>query len=563
MFYWLITAIVLGAILIVVYIYNYFDAIRKETKNLERIRHKWGKPVNARRNFKQIATYLNASDDPAKMSPKIAEDIDLNNIFNFIDRTNSKPGKQYLYRKLFTPETSLERLTAFDEKIEKLNIPRPDQELVELELSKLNSPDAYYLIELFLNEHELLLPSLLSLYIRLTGIAFIGLITSLIIVPNPICFIVLVALLIGNIAIHYGTRNRIAVYTRSLPQLLILFSVARRLLKSVDFGQNEAVKNSLSKLSGVIRSLSLVRFENSVAGNPENFSYAVYKVIKLLFVLEPLSFISSVRRVNKKRAEIETLFNYVAEVDALVAINSVRAGLVHYSKPVLSADEVQMEINDMFHPLIYNCVTNSILVNADEGVLITGSNMSGKTTFIKSLAVNTLLAQTIFTTCAKLYQAPLLKIQTSIRTSDSIEEKKSYFQAEALSILDIINKSNKPGQIKSLIIIDEIFRGTNTIERVAAAKSVLNYLTANKNFVFVSTHDLELAELLNNEYAVYSFEESVNDARLVFDYKMKTGVLKNINGIAILKTMGYPESIVEDAYMVSEELQVRYSKYSD
>jgi hypothetical protein len=563
MFYWLITAIVLGAILIVVYIYNYFDAINKEAKSLEKIRYKWGRPVNARRNFKLIATYLNASDDPAKISPTIAEDLDLHNIFNFIDRTNSKPGKQYLYRKLFIPETSVEKLLEFDLRVELLNIPRPDQELIELELAKLNSTDAYYLAELFLKEHELLFAPLLSLYIRLSGIALIGLITSLIIVPNPICFIALVAVIIGNISMHYGTRSRISAYTRSLPQLLTLINVTKKLLKKVNLDHNENIKESLSKLSGVTRSLALVTFENSVAGNPENFTYAVYKLIKLLFVLEPLSFISSVRGVNKNREHIEVIFNYVAEMDALVAVNSVRAGLAHYSKPALSAEDVQMEINDMFHPLIYNCVTNSIVVNADEGVLITGSNMSGKTTFIKTIAVNTLLAQTIFTTCTKFYQAPILKIQTSIRTSDNLEENKSYFQAEALSILDIINQSSNPETVRSLIIIDEIFRGTNTIERVAAAKSVLNYLTANKNFVFVSTHDLELAGLLNNEYAVYSFEESVSDSRLVFDYKMKNGVLKNINGIAILMTMGYPESIVEDAYIVSEELQVRYSKYSD
>jgi DNA mismatch repair ATPase MutS len=217
-----------------------------------------------------------------------------------------------------------------------------------------------------------------------------------------------------------------------------------------------------------------------------------------------------------------------------------------------------MDLVDMYHPLIYNCVPNSIHTRTDEGVLITGSNMSGKTTFIRSIAINTLLAQTIYTTCANGYKAPLLKIQTSIRTSDDLGEHKSYFQAEALSILDIINQSGGDEPVKSLIIIDEIFRGTNTIERIAAAKSVLTYLTDNKNFVFVSTHDLELAELLDNDYAVYSFEESVNDTRLVFDYKMKTGVLKNKNGIAILETIGYPETVVEDAYIVSEELRRKY-----
>jgi len=559
MFYWLFTLVVLVCILVVFYIYNYYDKRRTIEKNLERIKNKWGRPVNSRRNFKLIAAYLNGIDDPARVSMPIADDLDLNNVFNYIDRTNSKPGKQYLYKKLFTPETSFEDLFKFDRKIETLNIPRPDLERIELDISKLNSTDAYYLAELFLKEHEFLLVPLMSLYIRISGIAIIGLLISLFIVPDPISFVVLLVLILGNIALHYGTRNKISSYTRSLPQLIILHSVARKLLKTVKFEQDDLVKQSLNNLSGLNRSLRLVNFESKIAGNPENLSYAIYKIFKVIFLLEPLMFTTSVKRINKYRADIEVLYKYVGEIDSLIAILSVRVGLPHYSKPVFYTDNLRMDLTDMFHPLIYNCVPNSIHTRTDEGVLITGSNMSGKTTFIRSIALNTLLAQTIYTTCAAEYKAPLLKIQTSIRTTDDLGENKSYFQAEALSILDIINQSGGDEPVKSLVIIDEIFHGTNTIERIAAAKSVLTYLTDNKNFVFVSTHDLELAELLDNDYAVYSFEESVNDTRLVFDYKMKTGVLKNKNGIAILETIGYPESVVEDAYIVSEELKRKYS----
>ncbi|MDP9082028.1 MAG: hypothetical protein M3O71_31825 [Bacteroidota bacterium] len=558
MFYWLFTAVVLAAILIGFYIYNYFDKLSTTRRNLERIQNKWGRPVNARRNFKLIAAYLNADDSPNKITNVIANDLDLNNVFNYLDRTNSKPGKQYFYKKLFTPETNFESLLKFDKKIDALNMPRPDQERIELELAKLNSPDAYYLAELFLKEHEFLLVPLMSIYIRISGLAIIGLIASLFIEPNLVCFMVLIALLIGNVALHYGTRNKISSYTRSLPQLMILHSVAKKLTKKLTTENDEQVRISLNLLAGLNRTLNLVSFESKIADNPDNFSYAVYKFIKLLFLLEPLMFITSVKRVNKYRADIEVLYKYVAEIDMLIAIQSVRAGLPHWSKPVFYTENQQMDLVDMYHPLIYNCVPNSIHTRTDEGVLITGSNMSGKTTFIRSIAINTLLAQTIYTTCTAGYKAPLLKIQTSIRTTDDLGEHKSYFQAEALSILDIINQSGGDEPIKSLIIIDEIFRGTNTIERIAAAKSVLTYLTDNKNFVYVSTHDLELAELLDNDYAVYSFEESVNDTRLVFDYKMKTGVLKNKNGIAILETIGYPETVVEDAYIVSEELRRKY-----
>ena len=307
---------------------------------------------------------------------------------------------------------------------------------------------------------------------------------------------------------------------------IILNSVARSLLKKTTTEHDEQVRESLGKLSGLNRSLKLGNFESKLARNPDNVSYAIYKLIKALFLIEPLMFTTSVKRVNKYQKDIEVVFNYVAELDALIAVLSLRAGLPQYCKPQFVTEDLKMDLVDMYHPLIYNCVPNSIHTKTEEGVLITGSNMSGKTTFIRSIALNTLLAQTLFTTCATVYKAPVLKIQTSIKTNDNLEENKSYFQAEALSILDIINNTSIEEPIKSLVIIDEIFRGTNTIERVAAAKSVLTYLTDNKNFVFVSTHDLELAELLDNDYSVYSFEESVTDTRLVFDFKMKTGILK-------------------------------------
>ena len=559
MFYWLFTLVFFTCALVLISIFNYFEKRKLVEKNLERIRNKWGRPVNSRRNFKMIAAYLHGIEDPARVSTAMADDLDLNNIFNFIDRTNSKPGKQYLYKKLFTPETSFENLLKFDKKVEALNLPRPDLELMELDIAQLNSTDSYYLADLFLREHEPVLAPAIGVYVRISGVAIIGLLISLFIVPNPVSFIVLVLLIGGNIALHFGTRNKISAYTRSLPQLMILHGVARKLLKKVKSEQEELIKQSLSKLSGLHRALRLVNFESKLAGNPENLAYAIYKFFKVLFLLEPLMFFTSVRRINKYRADIEVIFNFVAETDTLISVLSLRAGLPHYSKPIFYTESLKMDLTDMYHPLIYNCVPNSIHTRTDEGVLITGSNMSGKTTFIRSIAINTLLAQTVYTTCTREYKAPLLKIQTSIRTTDDLGENKSYFQAEALSILDIINQCGGDEPVKSLVIIDEIFRGTNTIERIAAAKSVLTYLTDNKNFVFVSTHDLELAELLDNDYAVYSFEESVNDTRLVFDYKMKTGVLKNKNGIAILETIGYPESVVEDAYIVSEELKRKYT----
>jgi len=554
MLYWLL---VIGAILVVVFVFAYNKRQKTKKIKLADIREKWGKPTNEQRSFNLVDIYLRAQTEPVKITPGTAEDLDLEAVFSYIDRTNSKPGQQYLYKKLHDPETSAEKLLEMDEKVAALAKDRAAQENIELQLSRLNSNNAYYLPELFVNEHRPLFSPFLTFYIQVSGILVITLFVLLLQTPNQFYFLVLMGMLIANLILHYKNKGKILLYTHSLPQLLVLNKVAKWLFKNVGTMGNQNIEGNLSKVDKLNGSLYFVNFENGVSSDPTDIISTIFELIKTLLLLESMMFINSIKRVNKYRAEIGEIYRYVGEIDMLIAIDSVRAGMPYYSKPVFTADD-QLDITALYHPLVKDCVANSMRSSADRGVLVTGSNMSGKTTFIRAVAINTLLAQTIYTCCAREYKAPLLNIHTSIRVSDAIDEQKSYFQAEALSVLDIVSRCGINEPVKSLVIIDEIFRGTNTIERIAAAKAVLAYLTANRNFVFVSTHDLELAELLGDEYAIYSFEELMTDKRLVFDYKIKQGLLKNKNGIAILEGLGYPASVVKDAYEVSEQLRKKY-----
>ncbi|NOW93940.1 hypothetical protein [Mucilaginibacter sp. SG564] len=558
MYYFLFALLFLVIVLGFSLISSYYGRLRADEKKLDKIKSKWGKPINTRRNFDLIKTYLNADKSWDRLPDVTAEDIDLKSIFNYIDRTSSKPGKQYLYKKLHFPETNLEKLLALDAKVESINKDKPNRELIELQLSKLNNTYAYYIADLFLRTHESIFVPIMNFYIRFVPLVIIALIVSLIVYPNPISILLLLFFVGYNVVLHYANKKKISSYTNSLPQLLIMHNVAVWLVKHAGLEDNEAVKTSLKNLQGLKRSLSIINLESKLINGGGDLSYAVFQLIKTLFLLEPRIYASSIKHIERYREDIELVYQYVAEIDMLVAIQSVRDGLPYYNKPQFIDTDAQMNITDLYHPLIDKCVTNSLYTRADKGALITGSNMSGKTTFIKAIAVNTLLAQTLFTSCTKEYKAPFLKIQTSIKTTDSIEEQKSYFQAQAQSILTIMSRSNEIEQVKSLVIIDEIFRGTNTIERIAAAKSVLSYITANQNFVFVSTHDLELAELLDEDFAIYSFEDSKSGAVLVFDYKLKEGLLKSRNGIAILESMGYPDSVIEDANIVSERMMLKY-----
>jgi DNA mismatch repair ATPase MutS len=106
-------------------------------------------------------------------------------------------------------------------------------------------------------------------------------------------------------------------------------------------------------------------------------------------------------------------------------------------------------------------------------------------------------------------------------------------------------------QEQNLFALDEVFRGTNTVERIASAKAILSYLNKGENIVIVSTHDVELAEMLKEEYDLYHFSESVEGKQLLFDHTLKDGPLKTRNAITILEIADYPKEIVEEARRLS------------
>lgn len=133
---------------------------------------------------------------------------------------------------------------------------------------------------------------------------------------------------------------------------------------------------------------------------------------------------------------------------------------------------------------------------------------------------------------------------------------KSYYFEEVLTIKEMIEKSTMPGS--NLFLLDEIFKGTNTIERISAGRAVLSYLNNENNIVFVSTHDIELADLLQGDYKLYHFSEQVDNKTVDFDFKLKEGKLKNRNAIRILKINGYPMQIITEAIDLSKKLDKIY-----
>jgi len=174
--------------------------------------------------------------------------------------------------------------------------------------------------------------------------------------------------------------------------------------------------------------------------------------------------------------------------------------------------------------------------------------MSGKSTFLRTLTINSILAQTIYTCFADEFTTPILKQYSSIRIDDNLFEGKSYYFQEVNIMASLLEKVETPFQ--NMFVLDEVFKGTNTVERIAAAKAILSYLNRKANIVIVSTHDIELADMLGKEYDLYHFTETVENSGLHFDHSIKAGQLRTRNAIKILELSNYPPEIIEEARQI-------------
>ena len=177
--------------------------------------------------------------------------------------------------------------------------------------------------------------------------------------------------------------------------------------------------------------------------------------------------------------------------------------------------------------------------------------MSGKTTFIRVIGLNLVAAQALHTCFARSFRFPVdTSLSSAIHLEDSLMEGKSFFLEEVQTIKEMLEDSEKHGHF---FLLDELFKGTNTVERIAIAKAVLSALVSHGNIVFVSTHDIELASLLSEEYDLYHFCESVENDTLSFDYKLKPGPVTERNAIRIIEMCGYPGEVVREAYRIAGE----------
>ena len=515
-----------------------------ERKKLAAIRLSWGSPKTEPPNFDRVSKYTILRDQPAyhRLSSQTMVDIDFPELFTFVDRTTSRIGQQYLFDILIHPSGEIPKLQSREREIEYFISNPAIRESVQIDLLNLSGTEAYHLTSL-LRPNILKRPAWLKFaWINLVLIA-VCLMIGIAYAPALLGIIFLFSV---NVVIHYWNKSNIDQYILSFSQLNTAIDTCEKISQKATRFSNDLIRNAIAEFRPFQLKLTLLEKPNSGSAIAELgliFTYFI-DLLKAFFLIEVFIFKELLDSLNSRKDLIRNLFQYLGEIDLAISIASVRSGALRTCVPEFPKQPKQIEIIQVYHPLIQNCTPNDLSIDG-RSILITGSNMSGKSTFLRTLTINSILAQTINTCFADSFKMPVVKPFSSIRIDDSLLDGKSYYFEEVRLMSTLLQEARSP--FANLFVLDEVFKGTNSVERIAAAKAILSYLNQGENIVLVSTHDIELAPMLSGDYELYHFAESIENDELKFDHKIKSGPLTTRNAIRILELFNYPEEIVREA----------------
>lgn len=524
---------------------------RNKAKRLAAIRAAWGQMKERYIPIDSVRLYFDQKpiqDDAHVIDDRIANDLDLDRVFAVIDRTTSRVGQQYLYDRLRRPTHHPKEWARLEERVQHFQDTIPAREEAQLVLSELNDTNDYYFSALIFEELPEK-PVWMGWVQLLQGMTIASLLLGIF---YPVILWAFFLALPVNMFIHYRNKNHIGKFLATFGRFGVLYNVGMALRPQMTEDKQE-IREHFRQLKNILKKMGWIKTDQMQEREAYAPVWFVMEILKFVTLSEFFTFFKLIDQIEANRKSIQFVFESIGSIDMAISIASLRTGLPYFSRPEFTATPKQIDFAAALHPLLLDGVANDLQLD-QKSMLLTGSNMSGKTTYIRTIGLNVILAQSILTPICRRYRAPFFRLGTSIRIQDDVEEDKSYYLEEVTVIGELIRRSTAPEPY--LFIIDEMFKGTNTLERVSAAKAVLSYLNRGNSTVLISTHDIELTEYLKDAFDLYYFQESVENSILTFDYRLKQGKLQQRNAIKILEIMDYPKAITEEAHLLAEQMKI-------
>lgn len=502
-------------------------------------------------HFQSIPHYFERhKDDEFCIDDITWNDLDMDRVFMLLNNTQSSAGEEYLYKILRIPcfsEQELlerERLNRYMDEHEEIRTVL-QQTFWKMGYTKRISLADYIGSFLELQSKGGASQYLCTLWVLIAvGIMF---------VQVSIGMLVLVAVLIWNVNAYFKTKAEIDSYFICTAYIARLVEGCMELGSRQDAGLEVYEKEMLH----AARSLAPIIKKARIIGNATNVSdglaETIMQYLNMVFHMDLISFYGILDIVKAHIDDVERLLELVGKLETSIAVASFRRTLPYYCEPQFVAKTGNyLCAVDLYHPLVEHPVANCI--EETRSVLLTGSNASGKSTFLKTAAINAILAQTIHTCMANSCRTGFYRVMSSMALKDNLETGESYYMVEIRSLKRIMTEAAHKNTAPVMCFVDEVLRGTNTVERVAASSRILQSLAKDGAFVFAATHDIELTHLLEKEYANYHFREEVRDNDISFNYILNKGRATTRNAIKLLGIMGYNEEVIKKA----EETAARF-----
>lgn len=302
----------------------------------------------------------------------------------------------------------------------------------------------------------------------------------------------------------------------------------------------QALRSGLSA-DGPPVSVRLRRFSRLFAFAELRQSGQIYAVVNLLLLWDLLWFFRLERWRHENGPKVRAWFSGLAEVEALASIAGYAHDHPHHAVPELVAEGPRFEARALGHPLLDRPVRNDVsLPGPARALIVTGSNMSGKTTLLRAMGLNAVMALAGMPVCAQALTLSVLRVLTSMRVKDSLERGVSYFYAEVQRMKAVLDAARE-AQGQALFLLDEALLGTNARERQIASRELLRLLLSTGASGAVTTHDLSLTRLEaepNLKVQNVHFRDLLEDGKMTFDYRLRPGVVETTNALKVLRMAG-------------------------
>ena len=468
-------------------------------------------------------------------------DIDLFGIgsfFQYLNRTTIHTGKEKLASIL--SENAINEIVKKQEAIKELSEMPKWRQQFSATGSLIKVDESIETIVKWLKNHKFFTPKSMSYLPSVFGVISLGLfvLSYFSFIPNSLIVlwfftgIIVTGIYLKKINALYLYANKAKDTFKQYHQLLA-FIENETFTSEILIQKQAAIKTETQKASQIFLKLSKILDAFDQRNN------MIIGIFVNAFALRDLQHCYNIEQWIKTYAEkVDSWFEVIAFFDAQNSLANFNFNHPNFTFPGIVENQTTIKAEDLGHPLIKEekRVTSSVTINTEEFFIITGANMAGKSTFLRTISLSIVMSNIGLPVCANKFEYSPIKLITSMRTSDSLTEDESYFFSELKRLKYIVDNIATDNYF---IILDEILKGTNSTDKAIGSKKFVQKLVGSNSTGIIATHDLSLCKISEElpEVKNYFFDAEIINDELHFDYTLKTGICKNMNASFLLKKM--------------------------